>query len=101
MPIAKESNFIFVESESMPVPDIVQSETISLLHIDTEHTYVQAEEEFNHYKHLLTEGAVVLFDDLHANDDGVLKFFNELPYEKIQDDRLHSPCGYGVVIYKK
>jgi hypothetical protein len=43
---------------------------------------------------------VVLFDDLHAMEDAVIYFFNELPYEKIEDDRLHS-CGYGVMIYRE
>ena len=94
-------NFIFAEADSMPIPDIVKGKNIALLHIDTEHTYPQAKEEFNAYKPFLIDKAIVLFDDLHAMEDEVLRFFEELPYEKIQDDRLHSPCGYGVMIYDK
>jgi len=41
-----------------------------------------------------------MFDDLHAMDNGVLKAFYELPYPKIQDDRLHPVNGYGVLIYE-
>ena len=88
-------NFTFMERSSLPPPDL---EPISLLHLDTEHTYAQAREEFNAYKPLLAEGAVVLFDDLHAENDGVAKFFWTLPHPKIQDDRLHE-CGYGVLAY--
>lgn len=94
-------NFLFAEADSMPIPDIVKGKNIALLHIDTEHSYSQAKEEFNAYKPYLMDEAIVLFDDLHAMEDEVLRFFEELPYEKIQDDRLHDPCGYGVMIYAK
>lgn len=90
-------NIIFLESPSMPV----QLRTkINLLHIDTEHSYSMAKAEFEAYRPYLVKGAYVLFDDLHAIDNEVLKYFNELPYEKIQDDRLHPICGYGVLIYE-
>jgi cephalosporin hydroxylase len=74
---------------------------IHLLHIDTEHSYAMAKAEFEAYKPYLVNGAYVLFDDLHAMDDDVLKYFNELPYYKIQDDRLHPICGYGVLVYEE
>lgn len=95
------SNFIFVEADSMPIPELVKGKSIDILHVDTEHTYEQPKEEFNAYKPFLNDGAVVLFDDLHAKEDAVLQFFNELPYPKIQDDQLHKVCGYGVMVYEK
>lgn len=98
--IDKYDNFTFVEADSMPVPGIIHDKKISILHVDTEHTYDQPKSEFYAYKPYLIDKAIVLFDDLHAMDDAVLRFFNELPYEKIQDDRLHS-CGYGVMIYRE
>ncbi len=58
-----------------------------------------AQEEFKAYQGHLAPGAVVLFDDLHARDDDVLKFFFSLPYPKFQDDRLHPSCGYGALVY--
>ncbi len=85
---------------SLPVPDFILPETISILHIDTEHSYAMAKAEFEAYKPYLLPGAVVLFDDLHAQDNDVLRYFTELPYPKIQDDRLHPVCGYGVMIYE-
>ncbi len=93
-------NALFTNLPSMPVPRIITSRQISLLHIDTEHSYSMAKAEFEAYKPYLAKGAYVLFDDLHAQDDDVLRYFNELDYEKVQDDRLHPTCGYGVVIYE-
>lgn len=98
--IKEHNNFVFVEADSIPVPEIVQGKQISILHVDTEHTYDQPKNEFNAYKPFLIDRAIVLFDDLHAMENAVMYFFNELPYEKIEDDRLHS-CGYGVMIYRE
>ena len=97
------SNTRFFNLSSMPVPDIItkQSGLIDLLHIDTEHSYSMARAEFEAYQPYLAKGAYVLFDDLHAQDDDVLRYFNELDYEKVQDDRLHPSCGYGVIIYER
>ena len=93
-------NILFFQKPSMPVP-IDINRPISLLHIDTEHSYSMAKAEFEAYRPWLANGAVVLFDDLHAMEDDVLRYFNELPYEKIQDDRLHPVCGYGVMTYER
>lgn len=95
-------NALFFHLPSMPVPDVISNQVrqISVLHVDTEHSYSMAKAEFEAYKPHLAKGAYVLFDDLHAQDDSVLKYFNELPYEKVQDDRLHPSCGYGVMVYE-
>lgn len=95
-------NALFFNLPSMPVPDniIYSSRQIGLLHIDTEHSYSMAKAEFEAYRPYLAKGAYVLFDDLHAQDDDVLRYFKELPYEKVQDDRLHPSCGYGVLVYE-
>lgn len=92
-------NFDFVKSDTLPVPEQLKNVKISLLHIDTEHSYPMAKAEFEAYKPLLTNPAIVFFDDLHAQDDDVLKYFMELPYPKIQDDRLHPENGFGVMLY--
>ena len=95
-------NIAFYNLPSLPVKGIItkQSRPISLLHIDTEHSYSMAKAEFEAYQPYLAKGTYVLFDDLHAIEDEVLRYFNELPYEKVQDDRLHPSCGYGVMVYK-
>jgi len=95
-------NAQFINLSSLPVRDVItmQNKYVSLLHIDTEHSYSMAKAEFEAYQPYLAKGAYVLFDDLHAIEDEVLRYFNELPYEKVQDDRLHPSCGYGVMIYE-
>ena len=87
---------------SMPVPVVISEHKrkINLLHIDTEHSYSMAKAEFEAYKPYLAKEAYVLFDDLHAQDDDVRRYFYELPYEKLEDNRLHPSCGYGVLRYE-
>jgi len=97
----KYSNVIFLEQDTLSVPEWFdnQEQKIGLLHIDTEHSYSMAKAEFEGYKHLLANPSVVIFDDLHAQENAVRDYFSELPYPKIQDDRLHPRDGWGVVLY--
>jgi hypothetical protein len=97
-PIYCPDNVDFHLMSALPVPDFI--EDIAILHIDTEHSYGNALNEFGQYKCKLLPGAVVMFDDLHAMDNGVLRAFYELPYDKIQCDKLHPNNGYGVLIYE-
>lgn len=92
-------NFTYLNQPSLPVPEMIQDKRIAFLHVDTEHSFAMAREEFNAYKPLLTNPAIVVFDDLHAAEDDVLKFFMSLPYPKIQDDRMHPITGWGVMLY--
>lgn len=89
-------NFTFLERPSLPALEV--DEPIQILHIDTEHSYSMANEEFKAYQGKLAPGAVVLFDDLHAMEEDVARYFYSLPYPKLQHDGLHS-CGYGVLVY--
>jgi len=100
--LAACNNVTFINKSSVPIPDqLLHLPVINILHVDTLHTYNQAWAEFRAYKHLLSDGAVVMFDDLHAAEDDVLRFFNELSFPKIQDDRLHTALGYGVMVYEQ
>lgn len=95
-------NAWFLNLSSMPVPVVISEHKrkINLLHVDTEHSYSMAKAEFEAYQPFLAKGAYVLFDDLHAMDNDVSRYFYELPYEKVEDDRLHPSCGYGVLRYE-
>ncbi len=99
--MANFSNLTVYALPSLPVPDFIKTNGrhIALLHVDTEHSYSMAKAEFEAYKSYLLPGAVVLFDDLHSQRNDVLRYFSELPYPKIQDDRLHPVNGYGVMLY--
>ncbi len=98
--LAGFSNFTFIQSASMPIPDQIKGLKIDFLHIDTEHSYGMANAEFEVYSPFLNSPAIVFFDDLHANDNSVLECFMELPYPKIQDDRLHPITGFGILLYE-
>lgn len=95
-------NLTLLKCSSTPVPPEIAAlgKSISILHIDTEHSFTQAREEFNAYRPYLMDGAVVLFDDTNAMEGEVRRFVESLPYEKFFDDRLHPSCGYGGVIYR-
>jgi hypothetical protein len=97
----KFPNFMFYNISSSSVPDEIKTggKSVAVLHIDTEHSYSMAKMEFELYQPFLKSGAVVLFDDLHAGGNDVKRYFDELNYPKVEDDRLHS-CGYGVLIYE-
>lgn len=97
-PTSTLPNVEFHLLSALPVPDFI--ENIAILHIDTEHSYGNALNEFEQYRPYLLPGAVVMFDDLHAMDNDVLRAFSELPYPKIQDDRLHPINGYGIMSYE-
>lgn len=94
--------FTFIHASSLPVPELIRTmiPRIAVLHIDTEHSFAQAREEFNAYRPYLKDGAVVLFDDTNAMEGEVRRFVESLPYEKFFDDRLHPSCGYGGLIYR-
>jgi len=101
--LSQFDNIQFYQRDSMPVPLELRNgdERIALLHIDTEHSYSMAKAEFEAYRPLLTSPAVVVFDDLHAMGDDVMRYFVSLPYPKIIDDRMHPSCGWGVLLYQE
>lgn len=92
------SNVHYEEHAALPATTLPLP--IGLLHVDTEHSYATAKAEFNGYKPQLAPGAVVLFDDTHAQEGGVLSFVRTLPYFKVFVDRLHPVCGYAVLLYE-
>lgn len=98
--LSQYPNITFFQESSLPVHPFLEGKSIGLLHIDTEHTYTQAKNEFNAYTPYLSKPSVIIFDDLHAREDDVLRFFEELSFDKIQDDELHPGCGWGAVIYE-
>lgn len=97
--LATYPNITFYKDPSIPPKHTDVIGKVDVLHIDTEHSYAAAKEEFEQWMPYLSKGAVVLFDDLHAMEDGVLEYFVKPSYPKIIDDRLHPICGYGVLLY--
>lgn len=98
--LSQYPNVTFFQESSLPVHWFLNDKKVGLLHLDTEHSYAQVENEWAQYLGYLTKPAIVIFDDLHAMNDDVKRFFDSLPYSKIQDDDLHPTCGWGVVLYE-
>lgn len=98
--LSEYPNVTFFNESSLPVHPFLDGKQVGLLHVDTEHSYAQASNEFGQFQPYLTKPAIVVFDDLHAMDDDVLRFFNELPFDKVQDDELHPGCGWGAIWYE-
>jgi cephalosporin hydroxylase len=72
---------------------------INIIHFDTEHNYGQIMNEFNAYKDVLADNAILLFDDTHACEDEVKRAVQDLPISWYSEcDKLHPVCGYMVGI---
>lgn len=68
---------------------------IDLLFIDALHDYGQVAHEWALYKKFMSKGALVLMDDIHLNP-GMERFWNELPYEKIDTGKDLHFSGFGI-----
>jgi len=94
-------NVAILEHASLPPDEMLLYRPIDILHIDTEHSYSMAREEYEQYCPHLADGAIVLFDDLHAQEDGVLDYFTTISQKRVRMDALHPVCGYGFVYVKR
>jgi len=81
--------------------DILDGRKIDLLFIDSWHRYDQAMKDWNAYKPLLNEGALVICDDILEGTKGsgiedMVKFWDEMEGEKFLNSNLHSgyPMGF-------
>jgi predicted O-methyltransferase YrrM len=67
-------------------------------YLDSEHNYEQIAAEWKIYAPKLKDGAIVAMDDIHLNV-GMEKFWNDLPYEKVDTgDKFHF-SGFGLFRY--
>lgn len=74
---------------------------IDLLFIDsgTEHTYDLIAAEWDLWESALADCAVVCMDDLDFPGGGIRRFWDALPYDKIE--LAISPFGFGVFQYER
>jgi predicted O-methyltransferase YrrM len=70
-----------------------------LLFIDSEHSFEQVTQEWDKYKSLLVDGAIVVMDDIRLND-GMSKFWDSLPFEKIDTGAGLHFSGFGLFVYR-
>lgn len=96
---ARFPNIDFREESALP-PKFDEL-PVDVLHVDTEHSEANARNEFAQWESRFSDQAIVLFDDTHAMDDGVMKAVRELPHRAIFEDHLHPVCGYAVMLYER
>lgn len=96
-------NFEFWRMDSIASSDYFNEVKlkVNVLFIDTIHTYDQTMKEFEAYRPVLADGAVVLLDDLFR--EGMDQAWAELPGHKVRLDYLHmsgsaTDGGFGVVL---
>jgi len=67
---------------------------IDFLFIDTDHRCDQASKEWNLYRPLLSERAIVAFDDITMNDMG--RFWDGLTSPKLETGQTYHYTGFGI-----
>jgi len=72
---------------------------IDVFWTDTVHYYAQVSAEWAVYEPLLADECLVVVDDIRLHDKG--KFFDEMPYEKVDLAALCHGNGFGVFWYKR
>lgn len=89
-------NFEFWQMDSAFVAKIAIKRGLKtdILFIDTVHTYEATRKEYAAWQPALSEGAVVMFDDLTR--PGMPRFWDELAEPKLRIDNLHDGAGFGV-----
>ena len=88
------------------VVNFLNGQGIDVLFIDSWHVYHQAVRDWEAYKPLLNDGALVIVDDVLKGTegsaiDGVKKFWDELKGEKHLETNLHTGYPMGFMIWKK
>lgn len=68
------------------------------LFIDSEHDIVHLNPEWEMYKKLLVDGAIVVMDDIKLNQ-GMIEFWDNLPYEKVDTGTDLHFSGFGLFRY--
>lgn len=75
---------------------------IDILFIDSWHEYNQAKRDWEAYKPLLASPALVICDDIYKGNpgegiDNMVKFWDEMPGEKVLDGQIHPGYPMGLV----
>jgi len=83
-------------SDEAQVLDTVEEESVDVCFFDTVHEYDVVSKEVSLWYPKIKNGGVMLFDDIFLNE-GMIKFWNELPFNKNYSTELHW-TGFGYVI---
>lgn len=81
-------------SDNKWVLDMFDDGTVDICFIDTIHEYEQASKEMRLWTPKMAPGGLFLCDDISLSD-GMKRFWNEVPFEKVSLPELHF-SGFGV-----
>lgn len=87
--------------EAVPLISSLEKK-IDILFIDAWHDYEHCKTDWDCFAPFLNDGALIILDDVLDNAgtfEGMEKFWEEVPYEKFLDTRLHRNIPMGFVNY--
>jgi predicted O-methyltransferase YrrM len=79
---------------NLGIYDGIDPTGIDFLFVDTDHTCEQATKEWKLYRPLLSENAIMAFDDIAMNDMGL--FWEGLTSAKLATGKKYHYTGFGV-----
>jgi predicted O-methyltransferase YrrM len=83
------------------VQKLSQGRTIDILYVDAGHEAENIQREWVVYEPMLSDEALVIFDDVQGGFPGVVHFWNETKGRKILDTKLHSGIPMGFLIFER
>jgi len=92
-------NIVAMTGDSLRVIEKPFSERYDVLYIDGLHNFSQAHREYFHYRQLVREGGLMIFDDVNLEMDGdeMNVLWDAIPEPKHRLDHLHTTTGFGIV----
>ncbi len=93
-------NIIYGNTTDPSTYEPLNLKDIDFLYMDTEHSYECISKEWSIYKNFLKDGALVVMDDISLNN-GMIKFWNELFYNKLDTGKDIHFSGFGIFEYNK
>lgn len=100
--LRKITNVIALTGDSRQVRRQLPAECaeVGILYLDSDHSYDVVKAEFSLYLDLVAKGGVVVFDDIHLNEQ-MRRFWAEVPEPKVELNHLHRLSGAGFGVYVK
>ena len=100
--ISPIKNILHITADSRAAVKLLPAEchSFDLVYLDSDHTYDVVMPEFKLYQPMLRPGGVMIFDDITLND-GMRRFWKEVPGEKAELNYLHTLMNAGFGAYVK
>lgn len=94
-------NMTWIQAWSWDAVETVKviDKKIDIIYVDAWHDYKYVKREWDLYSPLLSDPALVICDDITAgyNFEGMIDFWDELPYEKFLNNDIHPGVPMGML----